>query len=117
MWGEVDDIKAFTQKAIEFTGDHRLYGHYMRRVIKEWPISCEDALTDPFINQKAWIGHAACALALRCPEDIVRKAWGKLTDEQQYLANQEASAAIQAWKDDYIKDRELHRSMEEAVLF
>lgn len=117
MWGEVDDVKGFLSKAINFTGDHVLYGNYMRRVIAGWPISCENALTDPHINQKAWIGHAACALAIQCPENITRRAWKELTGEQQYLANQEAIRAIQSWKDDYIKDRELHKGMGESLLF
>lgn len=117
MWGSVNDVKSMVGKAIEFTGDHKLYGSYMRRVIREWPISCENALTDYNMNRKAWIGHAACAMALSCPEHITRKAWKELTSEQQYLANQEASSAIRAWEDDYIQNRKLHKDMGEPLLF
>ena len=117
MWGDVKDRKDMLSKAVVFTGDHKLYGDYMVRVTNEWKVSCENALTDPYINQKAWVGHAACALALNCPEDIVRKAWGLLTNEQQYLANQKAGAAVQAWKERYIKDKQLHRDLAQALLF
>lgn len=99
MWGDVEDRKSFLEKAIEFTGDHKRYGRYMRKIVREWKYSCENALTDPMLNKRAWVGHAACARAIRCPEDITRKAWGFLTDEQRILANAEAERAIQIWQD------------------
>lgn len=98
MWGSVEDRKSFLKKAIDFTGDHKLYGRFMMRVINEWKVSCENALTDYSINRRAWVGHAACALALGCPEDITREAWGYLTGEQQLLANKKADEAIKAWE-------------------
>jgi hypothetical protein len=116
MWGRVDDRQLYLKKAIEFTGNHELYGSFMNRVINEWPVSCENALTDYFMNRKAWIGHAACALAIQCPEDITRQAWKELSYEQQYLANQKASRAIRAWENNYIQSQQLHRSMGETLL-
>lgn len=101
MYSEVSNRKEWLEKAIAFTGDHVTYGRYMTRVVNEWPISCENALTDNRINKKAWVGHAACALAFNCPEDIVREAWGELTDEQRILANREADRAIRLWRANY----------------
>ena len=101
MWGPVKDRRAYLEWAIEFTGDHERYGHYMRRVTEEWPISCENALTDSNLNRKAWLGHAACALAGQCPEDIVREAWGHLTHEQRTLANRQAARWIAEWEHAY----------------
>ena len=98
MWGTVEDKTVALQEAIEFTGQHELYGSFMRRVIVEWPYSCENALTDRSINRKAWLGHAASALALQIPENIIRQAWGHLTDDQRYRANNEARAAIIDWE-------------------
>lgn len=98
MWGEVANRRLYLQRAVIFTGNHRLYGRYMQRVTREWPNSCANALTDYNLNRKAWIGHAACALALRCPEDITRQAWGFLTNEQRTLANRQADRAICAWE-------------------
>ena len=117
MWGVVENRKKYLSKAKEFTADHKLYGRFMMRVVREWPVSCENALTDYSLNRKAWIGHAACALALECPEDIVREAWGYLNYEQQLLANKEAERAIQAWEHTYIKDRGLREGMGESMLF
>lgn len=116
MWGKVDDRRSFINKAIAFTANHEEYGRFMRRVINEWPISCENALTDYYMNRKAWVGHAACALAMQCPEDITRQAWKALTYEQQYLANQEASRAISSWENMYIESSELRESMGGSLL-
>jgi len=107
MWGEVDDRQAFLSMAAAFTGNHYLYGHFMMRVVKEWPISCENALTDSSLNKRAWIGHAACALAFGCPEDIVRQAWSALSDEQRALANKQADRAIWSWEANYRKGQPL----------
>lgn len=117
MWGDVKDKKWSLDAAINFTGDHVEYGKFMRRVTAEWPYSCENALTDQYINRRAWLGHAAVALALHIPEDITRTAWKHLNYEQQLLANKEADAAIQAWEHTYIKDKKLHTDVAEPLLF
>lgn len=116
MWGDVEDRKAWLKKAIAFTSNHKLYGSFMMKVVVFWPISCENALTDSSLNQKAWIGHAACAMAIGCPEDITREAWGMLTDEQRLLANKEADRAIRVWRYAYGKDRGLLPGVGETLL-
>jgi hypothetical protein len=37
-------------------------------------------------------------MAIKCPEDIVRQAWGYLTPEQQDKANKKAEEAIEIWR-------------------
>lgn len=98
MWGKSSNIEEDIKTAIEFTGDHKKYGSWMMRVVDDWTFSCEHNLTDKSQNRKAWIGHAAVAYWAGIPEDIVRKAWGFLTDEQRDLANIEADMAIQEWE-------------------
>lgn len=117
MWGEVDNRRLFLQRAVTFTGNHRLYGRYMQRVTNEWPNSCINALTDYNLNRKAWIGHAACALALRCPEDITRQAWGLLTNEQRILANRQADRAIQSWEMRYRASLGIRQDVAAPMLF
>lgn len=116
MWGAVSNRRAAVNKAVEFTGDHKLYGRFMMRVVNEWPNSCKNALTDYSINRKAWVGHAAAALAHGIPEDITRLAWGKLSDEQRLLANKEAERAIQHWEYHYQKSNGLYPDMGSALL-
>ena len=116
MWGEATNPAQALEDAIAFTGDHRLYGEHMLRVIREWPVSCENALTDYSLNRRAWVGHAAVALALNIPEDITRKAWGMLTDEQRLLANREAERAIQQWENSYAEGKRLRGHMAHPML-
>lgn len=99
MWGSVKERSVWLKKATDFTSDHELYGFWMKKVVDEWPYSCQQNLTKIDTNRKAWIGHAAVALAMQCPEDIVRQAWGLLTETQQNLANQQAQKAIDIWED------------------
>jgi len=117
MWGDVFDRRAALIKAITFTGDHLLYGRFMMRVVREWRYSCENALTDYSMNRKAWVGHAACALAHGIPEDITRQAWGRITNEQQLLANNQARIAIQEWEDCHGKSLGVCPSVEREGLF
>jgi len=117
MWGEVSNRSAFLKKAIAFTSDHKKYGRFMIKVTTEWPISCENALTDKNLNRKAWIGHAATALALACPEDITREAWGHLTDDQRTLANREADRAISIWEASRRTGEGIREHMDREMLF
>jgi hypothetical protein len=83
MWGDVSHRKTWLEIAASFTGNASLYGEWMRRVV----------------HKRAWMGHAAVALAIGCPEDIVREAWGLLTDEQRKAANEQAAKAIELWRE------------------
>ncbi len=104
MWKKYPaDVEAlFLARAIEFTSDAELYGQYMMRIVQEWPISCEHNLTNGAMNRQAWVGHAACCLAIVCPEHVTRKAWAYLTQEQQDAANAKAQEAIDYWEARYI---------------
>jgi hypothetical protein len=100
MWASIGGAEGrrLLAEAITFTGDHELYGSFMLKVLDAWPVSCEHNLSDIGQNRKAWIGHAACCLAIGCPEDITREAWGYLTEEQRVAANRKASEAILTWE-------------------
>lgn len=103
MWSNIfgEQRDRLLYDAIVFTGNAELYGKYMQRVIREWPYSCLHNLSCVGMNRQAWIGHAACALAMNVPEDIVRLAWHSLTQKQQDEANQQADNAIIKWEEQY----------------
>lgn len=103
LWRKVHGLerKKLLREAIEFTGDAKRYGSYMLKVIDEWPRSCEHNLTCGSLNRQAWVGHAACCLAINCPEDITREAWHCLTQQQQDKANLQADRAIEKWETKY----------------
>ena len=92
MWGNVNHRTTWMQLAEIFTGNAEVYGEFMLRVIESWPKSCEHNLTKGG-DKRPWVGHAAVALAINCPEDIVRAAWGNLSKEQQ-----DAAKAIELWR-------------------
>ena len=101
MWRKEtpEEEKKFLEKAIKFTGDAKLYGEWMMKVIEQWPITCEHNLSDKEHSGNAFVGHAACCLAFRCPEYITRQAWGFLSRKQQDEANAMADIAIKKWDD------------------
>jgi len=120
MWRDVtkEEKTQLLNIAIEFTGNHLLYGENMLKVIDEFPIAAEHNLTDLGMNRRAWIGHAACYLATGCPEYITRAAWSQLTDEQRELANRQADNAIASWEDKYAKkNKELDKEMGRQGIF
>lgn len=103
MWGHVEIRYSWLQRAVEFTSDHKLYGKWMMKVVKDWKYSCEHNLSNIESNRRAWLGHAAVAYYMKCPEDIVRAAWAYLDEKQQQAANDEADKAIAYWEKKFKK--------------
>lgn len=103
MWRRVTvkEESQYLQAAIQFTSNAELYGSWMIKVTELWPISCEHNLTNTSTNQRAWIGHAATQMAIKCPEYITRKAWGNLLEYQREAANKKADEAILIWQHTY----------------
>jgi len=100
MWRKIsgEAREDFIRRAISFTGNAKLYGEFMMKVIDRWPVSCSQNLSATNINRQAWIGHAACCLAIGCPEELTRLAWHALTQKQQDDANAQADNAILIWE-------------------
>lgn len=100
MWQAVAPYRRpdLTRSAAALMKDAPAFGSACRRVTVEWPKSTEAAITTPSLNYQAWIGHAASALVLGCPEDLTRQAWRTLSDDEQRLANEAAMVAINAWR-------------------
>lgn len=105
MWSKVDkqtEIELL-KKAIEFTGDHILYGSAMKEVAFKWKNSMINFLTNKSINRRAYLGHCAVYYKLQIPEYIVRKAWKELTEKQRILADNVAEQTIKEWELWYIR--------------
>lgn len=100
MWRDTskEEQQSMLPIAVEFTGNAKLYGAAMMRVLDEYPIACEQNLTASSVNQQAWIGHAAAYLEHCLPEYVTREAWGLLSQEQRDEANAMADRAIHEWK-------------------
>lgn len=107
MWRSVgpDDAERFKAAARELMCDPDSFEAAMLKATREWPRSCEAALTADPINKRAWLGHAGCCVATDSPEDVTRAAWNTLSQEQQDAANAAADRAIEAWMESYISKK------------
>jgi len=115
MWRDVSESeqRRYLSLAIDFTGDACRYGAAMLNVLHAMPLACEHNLTEPAMNRQAWIGHAACFLAIDCPEYITREAWGHLTQRQRDDANTQADCAIAEWERKHAKEaRKVHPQLD-----
>jgi hypothetical protein len=67
-----------------------------RRVISEWPMSCEHYLTNSAMNRLAWIGQASVCLKHGVPSQF-SSGWNLLSDEQKDKANEVALKVLNEW--------------------
>ncbi len=69
----------------------------MLLVLEMWPNSCEYEFTADSLNKIAWLGQAACCLAVGSPEECTRVAWHTLTTGEQTIANKISEIIITGW--------------------
>lgn len=123
MWRNLDKLEeeVFLRKAIEFTGNHILYGKAMIDVSLAWPRTMLNSLTNHNINRRAFLGHCACQYAKNIPEYITRMAWKELNDKQRFLADKVAQKTIDNWMINYVENEKqntgIHKSMGKQMLF
>lgn len=96
MWSipKAGDVKRHVAESARLMADPDAFILSMRRVLNEWPRSANVALSTPGLNRRAWMGHAACWLAVASPEETTRLGWHILTDDQQRAANAAADSVI-----------------------
>jgi len=78
--------------------DGARFDEVMRRVITEWPISCENSETDRTKNRAAWLWHAAACLEIGAPESVTRSLWQLLTEHERIKADREAWNMVYRWE-------------------
>lgn len=120
MWRKVTETEEseFLTQAMQFTGDDIKYGQAMRDVIKAWPKTMLNSMTNYSINKRAFLGHCACCFSFGCPEYIVRMAWKGLTDEQRRLADKVAQETINKWMYEYAESNTIvYKNLGGPVLF
>lgn len=112
MWakGNEDHLQA----TIEFTGDHVKYGEAMGEVIRAWPRTMLNSLTNTSINRRAFLGHCAVCFKLGIAESVTRKAWFMLTDQQRFDADKIADIHIRAYER---QNNKVHSGMGTQMLF
>jgi hypothetical protein len=100
MWRVVNGPQAqkHADDACDLMANPDRFTEAMRRVLVEWPRSCEMAFTADGNNQRAWLGHAGCFLGVGSPEACTRAGWHMLDDAEQYAANAAADRVISEWR-------------------
>ena len=89
--------ESLIQKGIEMFNSQKLTRENMFRVVDEWKYSCEHNLTNPSMNQIAYIGQAACCIYASIPSTVTMELWSMLSKEVQQRANNDAQDALNHW--------------------
>jgi len=79
-----------------FLRDIPLFEKTMKKILKDWPNSCEHYLSNENMNRIAWLGQAALCHAKGIPS-IYRGGFNLLTPEEQYSANMSALKYLNKW--------------------
>ena len=108
------DSTGTIDQAVLILSDPVLFDKVLGDVIKKWPISAEEHLTNTGSNRRSWCGQAACCYLYRVNEQTTRLAWARLDNKQQYTANQIATRHIKQYERNYTK---LHKEMGIKMLF
>jgi hypothetical protein len=72
----------------------------MVRVVREWPVAASVNLSNTAMNQRAWLGQAACCLAVGSSADETKRAWWQLTEGERTRANACADEVIALWQNE-----------------
>ncbi len=90
------DADAAMESYREFLADLGRFESAIKRVMIEWPISCDQFLSNSSINRVAWIGQSSMCIATGIPA-CFRGGFRLLTEEQQNDANAMAEWYLQMW--------------------
>jgi hypothetical protein len=90
----LEESKPLLDRCILLMNDTQSFGEWMLRVLSEWSVAAEHNLTDEQQNRQAWLGQAACCLAIQCPEHLTREAWGAISELKRRAANEQADSVI-----------------------
>ena len=86
-------VEAYT----DFLADVPRFESAMQRVIVEWPISCEQFLSNVSINRIAWLGQASMCIDTGVP-CVFRRGFSRLSGGQQKAANNAAALVLSNWE-------------------
>lgn len=104
------------QAYADFLRDSSRFEKGLKRVIAEWPVSCEHFLTKE-INRVAWLGQASMNITTGIPRQY-RSGFMLLTNDERRSANALAQQYLDQWEADYAKqDQQVHQDMAETWLF
>lgn len=77
-------------------GNLEVFEAGLKRVLKEWPKSCEHNLTNESMNRVAWLGQASGCILFGVPSSF-RAGYNLLTEEQKHAADTLALKYLNIW--------------------
>lgn len=80
----------------QFLRDIPRFEAAMAGVLKDWPNSCEQWLSNERMNRIAWLGQAAMCYATGIPSAFCG-GFNQLSDEEQHAANLAALKYLNIW--------------------
>lgn len=80
----------------DFLSDTERFKAALGRVLAEWPVSCEQFLSNEGFNRIAWLGQASMTIATGIPA-AYRAGFKLLTEREQAIANEVAALALYKW--------------------
>jgi len=114
MYDTPIDMQREVIKSIDLLSSEQVFREACKKVISSWPNSTSTHLHNAHINQKAWIGQAACCFNHAATERATRIAWKELSPDTQEKANFIAKEVI----DEYHRScKHLHNPLEVSRLF
>lgn len=109
---EWDNETELKNKSIELLSDSEKFMEVMKKILIEWPVSCDENLSNSSCNRRAWLGQAACCYSHGCPELLTRKAWAELSYLKQYKANRAADSIIKTYE---TRSKRIHSEVEKDI--
>jgi len=91
------DSEAALSLYASFLRDLQRFGAAMERVLNEWPISCEQFLSNPSINHIAWLGQSSMCIETGVPA-CFRAGFKLMTAAEQDAANALAEKYYKLWQ-------------------
>lgn len=89
------------ESVVRLFSDAQLTEAYMRKVITDWPFSCEHNLSNLSMNRIAYLGQAACCIYAKVPSTITMEAWSKVDQKDRNKADIIAEQIIKQWEGKY----------------
>lgn len=98
MWHSPGDVLGEMARSARILRNQAAFLTAAREMLRAWPNSAEQNLTDMSLNRRAWVGQATCCHHAGVPERATRLAWWTLTAAEQAAANQTADLAMAEWQ-------------------
>jgi len=115
--GEVVDHDTLLHLYADFLRDIHRFKRALNRVKQEWPLSCEQFLSNESINRIAWLGQAAMCIDTGIPRKY-RAGFMLLSVQEQEAANRTAQECLAEWLEDHArKNSAIQQGMESMWLF